>query len=312
MVYDSRGLWSKIDRFGDGVLRTFEEHHVKQPGKMLMDHPKDFLKSLPFVAEPKRSRGTDQEILENVHRLGLDDYYGPHPWGIEIKKPDLFKKGIALQDIYRQDLIGSDLLNKIDRFGAIAEASQLLNNTHAKYGAVGEFNIYAVLFADHEEDKVTDPVLMLPTIIYNHDKPLEGKEKEAAEISDKATDLLDFLVSIGSEEWRRIEKEENFKNMKKALKLALDNYQDSKVIALAESFAKRGRLSLPGDENIVNKKDLDNKDEFSSTAKASRTIFSAHAVQRFNISKDASAQIRKLVIEACVERLAVEKSERAA
>lgn len=124
LVYDTRGLVSRVDRKGDSVLRTYDEHLVKEPWKLLKRHPRWFFRFL--APGPKRYRGRQEEIMENVKRLGLADYYGIHQNGIEIKKPEIYAKGVALQDIYRADLINSDKLKEIDRFEALAFAAQYI------------------------------------------------------------------------------------------------------------------------------------------------------------------------------------------
>lgn len=66
-------------------------------------HYRNFFRLL--LPGPKRCRGTVGEILENVYRLGLSDYYGLHRIGIEFKRREIFERGIVLQDIWRADII---------------------------------------------------------------------------------------------------------------------------------------------------------------------------------------------------------------
>ena len=285
LVYDMTGPWSRIDQKGDRVLRTHDEHHAKEPLKMLARHPKSLIKTLPFFADAKRYKGNAEELLANIKRLGLEEYYGYHEKGVKILKRELFEQGISFQDIYRQDLINSKFLNKFDRFDATEKAGAYLDKLHKNYGAVGEYNIYPIIFSEHDQNKVDNPVLMLPAIMYNSEKKISETEK-------KATDLLDFLVNLGAEEWRRSDDPEN---IKKAMNMGLAQYEDAKVISMTRSLAKRGRLTLPGDEELTK--------SYSDLAKSARNFLSAHNVQRLSIKKEMSALIRNLAITACEDKL---------
>lgn len=279
LVYDTRGLVSKVDRSGDAVLRTYDEHLVKKPWELLKRHPRWFFRFL--APGPKRYRGTRQEIMENIERLGLTEYYGPHQNGIEIKKPEVYTKGVALQDIYRADLIDSDKLKEINRFEALASASQYISKIHTEHGGIGELVPGDIIFQDEKEGAAQNPVLNLPDIVYNKEKNIGEKEK-------KATDLLDFLASIGTEELRR---SEDWQEVEKALKIILENYADQKVIALTASFARRGRLTLQGDTEILN---LPN-----TFTKKKRFVFSQHNKARLGTKTNFEARLRQTIIEVC-------------
>jgi hypothetical protein len=294
IVYDMRlrHVQHDLDRAGDRFLRSVEDHQMKRPLKTFLRNPIKFFKYVPtmmpfILTKPKamRYRGEKQAILNNVHRLGLDDYYGPHSWGVEFKKPELLRKGMPLQDIMRNDHLKREGIEKIDRFDALGQAGDLLNRTHAEHGAVGEFNAFAVIFEDFEDGKVANPVLYLPTIVYN-------EEKNFGEVMKKATDLLDFMVSAGAEEARRRGADTD---IKRAIVSAISRYDDEKVIKMTSSLAKRGRLTLPGDEDVA--------EDLTATGKAARKVFSQHNVQRLNIKPENSADIRKLVIEICEDRI---------
>ena len=64
-----------------------------------------------FAPGAKRYRGSNEEVQENIERLGLSEFYGPHKNGIEIKKPEIYTHGLALQDVYRSDMIDSEKLD---------------------------------------------------------------------------------------------------------------------------------------------------------------------------------------------------------
>jgi hypothetical protein len=232
-----------------------------------------------------RYRGEKFEILDNVHRLGLDDYYGAHKWGIEYRKPEVLKGSYPLQDILRSYELSGRGLDQIDRFDAIQKTGKLLADTHREYGAVGEFNAYAVLFKGVRDGKAVEPYLNLPTIIYN-------KEKQLGEKMKRATDLLDLVVSVGSEEWHR---DKNLANVKKAMYYGVTPYDDEDVIKMTISLIKRGRLTLPGDEKVAA--------DLTHTARIARKVFSLHNQQRLGIKSEASRPIRDLALEVVEAKL---------
>ena len=186
MVWDRRGLVSKIDKAGDAVLRTFDEHTVKEPWELLKRHPKIAAEKF-FAPGTKRYRGSNEEVVENVERLGLSEYYGAHTDGIEVKKPEVFTKGIVLQDVYRSDLIESDKLEKVDRFQALAKSAEYIRKVHVEHGAVGEILVSDIIFQEDQDGKLSNPVLNLPDIVFNKDKITSGVDK-------KTTDVLDFFI----------------------------------------------------------------------------------------------------------------------
>lgn len=263
LVYDIRGQVSNADRWGDPKIRTYDEHLMKYPLKLLRRHPSWFLR---FIHPgPKRYRGTKQQILAHMQELGLDEYYGSHPWGIEVKKPEIFQKGLVLQDIFRQDLIHSDRLNGIDRFQALAASAQYMRTIHDQHGAIGEPLPSDFIFQTREGNIVKDPVLNIPDIIYNPNKQFGRTEQ-------KATDMLDFLVSLGLEEQRR---SGDLKSVTRVLETIVDNYGDIDVIRATGSLAKRGRLTLQG------------------------LAFYLHNRGRLHGRSDIAKNIRDLVIKTC-------------
>ncbi len=278
-VYDMRGLVSKIDKFGDALLRTYDEHIVKNPIDMMLKHPKWFFRFL-FSAGTKRYRGTPEEIVKNAERLGLGDNYGAHEWGVEIKNPEIFQTGLALQDIYRADVINNEQLNGVDRFQAVGEAAKYLSDIHEHRGAIGEVLPSDFIFKTDENGEIGEPVLNIPDIIYN-------EEKNTAEINKKATDLLDFLMSIGFEELRR---SRDWNEAKTALEQIVANYGDKQVVKMAGSYARRGRLTLQGDAE---------NDDLSSTASAIKPLFVQHNKARLNFDKGMTSALRELAAVVC-------------
>lgn len=287
LVYDTRGFWSKIDIWGDRILRAFDEHHAKKPGEMFLRRPGAFLKLLPFIVDSKRYRGTQEQTINNVHRFGLEDYYGIHPWGIEIKNPDVFSHAIALQDIFRQDEINHSMINDIDRFDALAKATEYMHTLHENAGGLAESNIPTFLFTEKKEGKVEKPILMLPTEIYN-------PEKNIPDIEQRTTDLLDLMTSTATEEYRR---SKDMESVKRAFQVVLEHYQDRKVISLLASYVKRGRLTLPGDTQGLDF-------ETSPTYKIVRHGFAAHNTQRLSVKNpELTSQFRTEIINSCKQYL---------
>lgn len=283
LVYDTRGFWSKIDQWGDRVLRAFDEHHARNPGKMFMRRPIEFLKLLPFIVDSKRYRGTPAQTVENISRLGLDEYYGIHPWGIEVKKPEVFSSSIGLQDIFRQDQINHPALENIDRFEAVGKAAVYMRTLHERAGGIAEGNACNFIFTETDGTNVDNPILMIPTEIYN-------PEKNISDIEQHATDLLDLLASVSVEEYRR---SKDWNNVRKALQTALERYNDGDVTKMVASYVRRGRLTLLGDTEGL---EFDN----STMYKASRHVFAAHNTQRLSVKNpEVSVQVRNEIINSC-------------
>ncbi len=287
MVWDRRGIVSKIDKAGDAVLRTYDEHVVKEPLKMMWRHPKLFLKEM-FAPGTKRYRGNNAEVLENIERLGLSDYYGPHENGIEIKQPDIYKHGLDLQDVYRSDQIESDVLKETDRFQALAEASKYVGQIHKEHGGIGELLVSDIIFLEDKDGKLGKPLLNLPDIVFN-------KEKITSEVDKKTTDMLDFLCSVFGEEYRR---SQNLEDVDKALDAIVENYGDKNIISLVESFVKRGRLTLQGDAELLKLP--------STTTKQARGIFSQHNKARLASKKDIDGLMKEKIVDACERFLSKE------
>ncbi|MGD0577194.1 MAG: hypothetical protein ABSA74_03915, partial [Candidatus Staskawiczbacteria bacterium] len=188
MVWDRRGVISIIDKWGDAKFRTADEHVVKKPGELLKKHPKIAMKKF-FAPGAKRYRGSNEEVEENIERLGLSEFYGPHENGIEIKKPEIYTHGLALQDVYRSDLIDSGKLKETDRFQALAEAAKYVREMHDEHGGIGELLVSDIIFQEDSDGKLGKPVLNMPDIVWNKGKATSEKDK-------KTTDILDFLCSV--------------------------------------------------------------------------------------------------------------------
>ncbi|OGY93979.1 MAG: hypothetical protein A2406_03695 [Candidatus Komeilibacteria bacterium RIFOXYC1_FULL_37_11] len=278
MVFDMRGVVSKIDRFGDAVLRTYDEHVTKNPLEMFKKHPGWFFKFL--VPGTKRYRGTPEEINKNIERLGLEEAYGLHDWGIEIKDQNIYKAGRPLQDIYRADLLQSDDLNQIDRFAALAQSAQYIQTTHQKHGALGEVLPSDIIFQKKSTGEISQPILNIPDIVYN-------EEKSTSEIDKKTTDLLDFTMSIGLEELRR---SEDWDKTRQAIQTILNSYGDKSVIQLLKSFIKRGRLTMQGNEESI---------DLSKTTETLQPLTTMHNKARLNFDKNTTDDLRTLIIEEC-------------
>lgn len=279
MVWDRKGFVSKLDTAGDAVLRTYDEHLVKEPWKLLKKHPRWFLKFL--APGSKRFRGSNQEVVDNAERLGLSEYYGLHENGVEIKQPEIYTHGIALQDVFRSDMIDSDKLKETERYQALAEAAKYVRQIHDKYGGIGEVLVSDIIFQENKDEKLGKPVLNLPDIVWS-------KRKNTSEKDKKTTDLADFLASVFGEEYRRTQ---NLEDASRVLDIVLENYGDKDIISLVESFVKRGRMVLQGDAEILNLPD--------TITKKTRAVFSQHNKARLGAQKDLDAQMKFRILEAC-------------
>lgn len=188
-----------------------------------------------------RYRGTPEEIMDNVKRLGLEDYYGAHKNGIEFKKPEIYTEGVSLYDIVVAEKEGKEPLKGVDRSQALADSAKYLKEIHDSHGGIGEFLIMDVQFQNRDGNTVSNPVLGLPDIVWNQKATL-------SETAKKATDLMDFLVNLSF--WER---KANYEPdvMDRDLDTILQNYGDKKVIQAVRAFInpdrKSKRLTLPGE-----------------------------------------------------------------
>jgi len=285
MVWNNKGVVSKIDKWGDAILRTYDEHVVKDLGKLIKHHPKLLFQFL--APGPKRYRGSKEEIFENIKRLGLEDTYGLHENGIEIKDQELYRKGLPMQDIFRSDLIDSDKVKGFDRFQALAESAKYLRKIHDEHGGIGEAGMGDIIFKKHENGQVGEPILNMPDIVFNKEKNIGEKEK-------KATDMLDFIISIGAEEFRR--SEGNLNSVKEAMKKVLENYNDEGVINLVKSYIKRGRLTLSGDRDT----ETVHLPKETFTTK-NRGIFTKHNEARIVNNRSLETSLKDIGVEVCKE-----------
>jgi len=273
MVYTiNQGFINKVDVIGDKVLRKFDDHAMKKPWKMLATHPKDFIYTA-FKSEPMRHRGTKEEITANIQRLGLSEYYGLSERGIEIKKPEVFTKGIAIKDIFRADQINSPILNDIDRFQALAEETKYIRSVHDKYGPAVDF-IDDVMFQKKEGNVVMNPVLNIPDVILTPSENRNAKPETIAK-EQKATDVVELLTWTAFEEFRR---SNDSLSVGKAMTTIIENYNDPVILSIARSFIKRGRPTLPGE-------------------KMDKGITALHNKVHLGANKKKSLEVRKIITE---------------
>jgi hypothetical protein len=265
LVFTSSGLWNKIDRVGDRVIRKTDEHVMKRPFEMFKRHPRRFFHQA--TTEAKRARGEIDKIVENADRLGLSDYYGLHPQGVELKKPELFTKGVNLWDIYSVD---NPALQQIDRISALATAASYIRSVHDTCGAIGEVLPNDIIFQKFEGGNVSEPVLNLPDIVYDAQKYSPEQLRDATE--PRAVDLMDFLMSVGASE---MQKTGDWEKVRQALDAIVNGYGESKVIPAVASLAQRGRLALTG------------------------KLFSQHNKVRLSMGESDTARLRQLIITDC-------------
>ncbi len=294
---DHRLVWtqniiSHADRWGDDFLRRFDEHTV--PLRRVLRRTYDQVGSLHHDIAPllspsaKRSRGTSEEIMENVRSLSwmegqkrreLSEFYGLYEVngeakGIEGLQPDVIKGSITLEDI----ILGLPGEKMADRYQAYRLAADHIRNVHQTSGrGIGELLANDILFRRVEDGVVMDPLLNIPDIIYRQRKqrgPKVGLSdqlignvpepvyKPVPTLDQQATDMLDFMMSIAVWESRRAERlgeaHPHPYNIKRVMEEIVAGYREAdttgeadRVIRLVRSFAVRGRLSLQGDEDII-------------------------------------------------------------
>lgn len=198
--------------------------------------PRSFLKLAAEGIKGNRAaryRGKPEEIAENAERLGLTDYYGIHPWGVEIKKPEIYTDGISLYDIVVAKKEGKEQLQDIDKNQALAEAAKYTRQMHDAHGGIGELLIMDFQFQTRDGSTVSNPVLGLPDIVWNKDATLSDTSK-------KATDILDFMVNLSYWEHKA---ETDPTKIQNELDVFLHNYGDERVIKAVRSFINPDRKS---------------------------------------------------------------------
>ncbi|MGE5041988.1 MAG: hypothetical protein ACM3IJ_03715 [Candidatus Levyibacteriota bacterium] len=261
---------------------TRQKWDDKKPGQKLA--PRSFLnlavEGTLLGNRAARYRGSPEEIAENAQRLGLSEYYGLHPLGVEFKKPEIYTKGTSLYDIIIAQKEGKTPLIDIDKNQALSETARYVRNTHDNYGAVGELLIMDIQFRQRDGNQVLDPVLGIPDIVWN-------KNATMSETAKKATDILDFMVNLSYWEHKA---ETDPVTIQKELDLFLETYGDDKVIRAVRSFINPDRKSkkptLPGEHK--------------------RAML--HNVARLGASADFTPQVRQEVFDATVRYLHPQES----
>ena len=278
-------LLDAIDVRGDRLLRTFDDNAVRNPLEMLKRHPKQLLKRI--VNHAKRYRANNpKETYEVIKRLGLEEYYGPHEEGLVIKKPEILTDGTGLLDIFRQDIIKNEELNKVDRFEALRETTLYIKNLHnQRQSGLGDLAIMDIVFQKRENGKVSNPVVLIPNMLYNPKLNIPLREQ-------KATDLIDLIFSAGTEEVRRTQGDQA--NVTKVVDTILNAYDEPDVIRFIRSYMKRGRLTMPGEGNSVQRPRSPSHDSL-------RTFLSMHMQERMKGDTATDAGLRSLTISRCEE-----------
>ncbi len=135
----------------------------------------------------------------------------------------------------------------------------------------------------------------LPNFIFKGDK-FSGY----IDLGDVRIDVsdVDLSASVGSEEWRV---SDDWGNIQKLLESILESYEQSDVVALVESFVKRGRLTLPGEEEI--------DERLSQLAQVLKKAFAWHNTQRVKVGAKMTGQLRQAILDACKNRLKVESTQ---
>lgn len=288
LVWTTEGIMPWVDRTGDALLRRLDDHMLSSEtaGKLVAKGKFKELFYFLITSDPKRHRGTAEAVAKHAAELGLQDVYKLHGKGIEISDRELFTKGIALQDIWRSNEIGADVLTKIDRFQALKEASEYLRKVHEESGVgVGEVLPSDFIFRktefdeSTEENRVSEPVLNIPDIVFRADNSVPATEQQAI-------DLIDMLFSFVIEEFDR-NQEINLISAEKVIGTILLSYKDPTVIAAAASLLKRGRLTLP---------DMSND---SVLAGALNKFGQIHNKARLRVPENLSQELRKIIISYC-------------
>lgn len=139
------------------------------------------------------------------------------------------------------------------------------------------------IFQKRENGIVSNPTLLFPNMTYNPNLNIPLREQ-------KATDLIDFVFSVGTEEMRRAQN--NQERVVKVIDTVFNAYNEPDVIDLVKSYMKRGRLNMQAEGDSVKK-------PISRTIKFLTPILSMHNKQRMKADAPTSAMLRGLIIDRC-------------
>ncbi len=225
-----------------------------------------------------RYRGNLPEIYSNIRRLGLENQYGPHENGIEVKHPEIYKDGTSMLDIAlateegkpeKTPLVGIDLED------AFVKATKYVREIHER-GPIGELLLADIQFKTREGNKVSDPVLGVPDIVWNDYTVSSDRAR-------KATDMLDFMANTAFI-LRKSGKTPG--EIQKYLDTIVTTYNDSDVMRSVRAFANPDRtsgkrLTLPGEKG-----------------EGLRFVSNWHNTARLGANKDHSIDVRNEVFQA--------------
>jgi hypothetical protein len=268
-LYDTATLLFKGNQFGDGILRSNDDHDQKTWG--------DFLRSI--YTGPYRMRHDAASIVESAKKHKLDRFYKKHDHGVEITFPEKeFDGSTTLLDIFRQDLleysdepgVGKitdqghlEKIKRVDRYDALRVAVMYISNQHKNIGAIGELLSNDIIYQHiSDDDQVKNPTFNMPDELFLKKWNLSDTQKEAIE-------LLDFMMCLMGEEYHRQIREGNDPNegIAKVREIIEESYalvytkrtdgknkdhKDGKeVLDLVFAMASKGLPNLIGDRDLL-------------------------------------------------------------
>lgn len=216
LLFDQSGFVSRLDRFGDAIVRRWDDAVEWYQGWLSL-----------LKGSSLRRRGNPREVYENIVRLGLMGVYCPHPKGVELRDIRFFEAVVALQDIFRVPE-----LSHINRRIAVGNASLYLSQLHASADYIGEVLPSDFLFTSVVGGIASKPILNVPDIV--------GVTDEIGTL--RCLDLLDFVFSIAFEEYRR---SRDLAETRAIVSVALNSYRLRSVKLWAIKFVEEEQYTLP-------------------------------------------------------------------
>lgn len=216
LLFDQSGFVSRLDRFGDAIVRRWDDAVEWYDGWYSL-----------LSGVPLRRRGNPREVYANVLRLGLANTYCPHKNGIEMRDTHFFDEVVALQDIFRVTE-----LSHVNRRIAVGNASLYLSQLHTRAGYVGEVLPSDILFQSIVGDIASKPILNVPDIV--------GVTDEIGTL--QCLDFLDFVFSIAFEEYRR---SRDLNETRAIVSVALNSYHQKTVKLYGIKFVEEEQYTLP-------------------------------------------------------------------
>ncbi len=175
--------------------------------------------------KPIRKKADEQALARNVRDFGLDKHFTVTPGGRVHEDIEDVKKGAFLDDVLRLRKRHPHL-QKMDPDKALAIATKMVAEAHRKGNrGIGELLATDIVLQVDENGQVKGSRLALPDMVYSDDISV---------LEQKATDLSDFLYSVGSAGFQLGSARQAEKNIRTVIQNYPNDTVRKKVVALID------------------------------------------------------------------------------